>query len=737
MNLDILPVGDAPAALEFPHFPTHYQAVIWRNWNLIPPARLAKVLKTTEEKVVACGEAMGLTRDDSLLERWMDRGFQTIIRRNWELLDYGQLLELLDWPADKLAFTLKEDDFFFHKLGLHKPVCGTVAYRELTADEAARTAQIRATVQKVMSSLPPAAEKPFQFLENYGHLLPYPKDERANAFKFKFIYSYSALYGDALVDDELASYPEALFADYEASGVDGVWLQGILYKLVPWLGDDLEASRGWEQRLRNLKKLSERAGRHNVKLYLYLNEPRSMPPAFFEKHPDWRGIAGPENDFAVCTSAPGVLEALRDGIERLARAVPQLGGIFNITQSENLTHCKSRSLADTNSTLSEFGCSRCRTKTHAQLISEVNKAFYEGLQRAGTGVRLITYAWAWQPAWLDEIIGNLGEGVSVMSVSESLMPTNVFGVQSNVRDYTISKVGPGEVSRHIWELARAHGRSCVAKIQTNVSWELSAMPYLPVPDLVERHLKNLRECGVDGLMLGWTHGGAPGGNLPLLNCSKERLAQFLFGDDCQQSVLKAWSIFSDSFEKYFPIWGCTPLYQAPQNYGPVNLLYTKPTGRKATMIGFPFDDLPGWRGGHRPPNDKGPFKLGEDGIPEDLFQKSFDLLGSEWQRGLDILTALPKPADARQAANLAELITIADACRCHFQATANQIAFVRARKAGRLDKAVVQKERNEAIRLLELFHRDSRLGYEASNHYYYTENDLLEKVLNCDWVMAQ
>ena len=39
------------------------------------------------------------------------------------------------------------------------------------------------------------------------------------------------------------------------------------------------------------------------------------------------------------------------------------------------------------------------------------------------------------------------------------------------------------------------------------------MPWIPVPDLVERHLKNLRAEGVTGLMLSWTVGGYPGGNL--------------------------------------------------------------------------------------------------------------------------------------------------------------------------------------------------------------------------------
>lgn len=702
-----LPMGDAPAALQFPHFPTLHQALIWRNWNLVSIDRLAKVLRTEPENVIASAEAMGLVRDDSCLELWKQRGFQTIIRRNWELLNYDQMLELLDWTEDELAFTLKEDDFFFHKLGLHKPVCQNITYRELSEAEKQRTAEICKTVTQIRNSLPEAIEKPFQFLENYGNMEPYPC-ENADDFRFKFIYSYSALYGDALVDDELASYPEALFKDYEASGVEGVWLQGILYKLVPWLGEDLPLSAGWQKRLRNLRKLSERAGRHNVKIYLYLNEPRSMQPDFFEKHPDWRGVAGPENDFALCTSAPGVLEALSKGIEMLAREVPQLGGIFNITQSENLTHCRSRGGC----------CPRCESHSAAELISEVNRAFYDGLKKAGTGVQLIAYSWAWKPEWQDEIIARLGDGVAVMAVSEDCLPTDCFGFKSQVCDYTISKIGPSEISKNVWSIAHAHNHPCVAKIQTNVSWELSPVPYLPVPYLVERHLKNLRACGVDGLMLGWTHGGAPGGNLPLLNCSSDRLAQFLYGDELAPAIKQAWSFFSEAFEKYYPVDYTSTMYYAPQNFGPMSLLYENPTGRHATMIGFPYDDINGWRGN----------------IPVELFHKSFSLLAEGWTRGVQLLYSLPKPADSRLKANLDELITVADACRSHFQSTVNQINFVLVRNAGRLDGDVIAKEREEALCLLELSRKDSRLGYEASNHYFYTENDLLEKVIDCDYL---
>jgi hypothetical protein len=48
--------------------------------------------------------------------------------------------------------------------------------------------------------------------------------------------------------------------------------------------------------------------------------------------------------------------------------------------------------------------------------------------------------------------------------------------------------------------------------------------------------------------------------------------------------------------------------------------------------------------------------------------------------------------------------------------------------------AVLDEEIELARRLHAVVLRDSRIGFEASNHYYYTANDLKEKILNCEHV---
>ena len=50
-------------------------------------------------------------------------------------------------------------------------------------------------------------------------------------------------------------------------------------------------------------------------------------------------------------------------------------------------------------------------------------------------------------------------------------------------------------------------------------------------------------------------------------------------------------------------------------------------------------------------------------------------------------------------------------------------------------KACLESEITLARRLFTLTREDSRIGFEASNHYYYVPLDLAEKVINCRWLL--
>ena len=50
---------------------------------------------------------------------------------------------------------------------------------------------------------------------------------------------------------------------------------------------------------------------------------------------------------------------------------------------------------------------------------------------------------------------------------------------------------------------------------------------------------------------------------------------------------------------------------------------------------------------------------------------------------------------------------------------------------------LIEEEIELARTLHEIARQDSRIGFEAANHYSYTPNDLKEKVIQCEWLRAQ
>jgi len=126
-----LPVGSHPDALETPHFPDRLHAFVWRNWQLVEPQRLAEVVGTSAENIVQIAESMGLPDSESVDSRMVKSGYITLVRRNWHLLPYDQLLTLLDMNCEQLAQSdLDSDD----KQALHKQI-QQVLDREITLAE--------------------------------------------------------------------------------------------------------------------------------------------------------------------------------------------------------------------------------------------------------------------------------------------------------------------------------------------------------------------------------------------------------------------------------------------------------------------------------------------------------------------------------------------------------------------------------------------------------------------------
>lgn len=679
------PLGERALALN--HFPTKHQAFIFRAYEYVPAEIIARILKTTPQNVRIAAEEMGLP-DYAPGDLWLKKGYITIIRSMWHILPYSQLLELLQIDEAELGRILRDEDFLGTKLG-KKPICDEVFWRELNGEERLRTAEIR----RIMNGLSLEGKSPFDFEYRVPKILRCGKE----IFKTRMIYAFSGLYQHAFDVDSRVYLPDSQLRAYRDLGINGIWTQGVLSQLAEFPFDS-EVSVGYKERIERVRLLTERLAEYGIKLYLYINEPRAMPLEFFKEHPELRGhIRG---DMAcLCTSCEEVRAYLKNSIEAVCRAVPLLGGFFAITRSENPTNCYSHSGGEWGA----CSCPRCKERSVASVISETVSCILEGARRVSNDIKVFAWSWRWDEA-SEDIIRNLPKGVILLSQSELDMPFCIGGVCGNVLDYSMSIRGPGELAKNEWNIARERGLEIGAKVQLNTTWEASTVPEIPVAPSISAHMQELRDEGVEHLLLSWTLGGYPGRNLA-------EASRFFFDGVTQGS-----SSYSEAEEQFVRAFSEFPfhintLYFGPQNAGPSTLLYEKHTGYKATMTCFAYDDLESWRSIY----------------PIDVFEEQFKKLCEGWERGLSLLCA-----DENDT-----LSVVANAVYCLFKSSLNQIRFIRARDRGCFGEAIAAAKEELLVveKMICQMNKNAAIGYEAANHYYFSKGQLAEKIINCHYII--
>ncbi|MCL5097515.1 MAG: hypothetical protein M1608_08300, partial [Candidatus Omnitrophica bacterium] len=245
---------------------------------------------------------------------------------------------------------------------------------------------------------------------------------------------------------------------------------------------------------------------------------------------------------------------------------------------------------------------------------------------------------------------------------------------------------------------------------------------------------------------GWTMGGHPSPNFqlaqrmnripaPEVDVVLDDLARARFGVEGAAHARKAWTLASDAFRQY--PFNIGVVYTSPVQWGPANPLYPSKTGYHATMWGIPYDDLDSWRGPY----------------PPEVFAAQFEKVAAGFRLAVtELELAVKKTPPAQQNEAEADL-RFARAAAIHFQSVANQARFVLARNTlaqsantlapeerRRLQaemRQCLESEITLARQLFSLTREDSRIGFEPSCQYFYLPLDLVEKVVNCRWLLEQ
>lgn len=699
--------------LERLNFPQSWQAVIFRNYGFVKTENIAKTLGC--DIVAVEREALRLGLDNVVYDPiWEERGYITTIRNNWFILPYEQILSLLDISAERLEYILVNDDFLSVKLGDYKPECAPVYYAPLSAEEEAKTRLIADTVR---ANRVAPVKKPFDFFNE--------KDGDNCEIKqidgVRIVHGYLSPCGDAFIEGSEGYLPDSLLQEYAKNGVNGLWFHGVLSTLSYYPFDEY-VCKDYPVRRKNLNDLIARCARYGIKVYLYFNEPRGLAQEKFGKYAHL--IGRKENGFAsLCFEQKETQAYLYEAVKDLFTAVPELGGVITITMSENLTHCSYRS-GESSIYKTEL-CPVCKNIPPEETVAKVNNTIARAMRDSGSKAELIANRWGWSAfsGWSIEqslrCIDLHDENISILSVSEDELPIVKGGVQSVVRDYSISNVGPSPIAMASLTRAKEKGHKTYAKVQVNSSWECSAVPYLPVYDLFYKHFKNLAQIDVRNYMLTWTLGGYPSPTFDL--CAEytqkrdafdlDKWYQTQYGEQSVQ-VHDAVKTFCAGFEQYpFSI---EPVYLSPKTLGVSHIWDWAQEDKISTMVCYAYDDYETWI---KP-------------YPYEVYVSQMQKLLALWEQGLEKLQTLEKTGAVR------DLEIYAQTAYVHFKADLlqTQFAYYKRDKARYISEltAILEDERAITQKLIALSAENPYVGYEASNHYFYNERNLLEKLLNIE-----
>jgi len=157
------------------------------------------------------------------------------------------------------------------------------------------------------------------------------------------------------------------------------------------------------------------------------------------------------------------------------------------------------------------------------------------------------------------VIGLFPKGTIPLLTWENGKSFEIDGLQGYLRDYSISQVGPAEVTESQIAEAKRLGMKVYCKADSFATWQFGTIPYLPCPQQWLRRYAALEKFGVDGTLETWSNGYKPNfvAELRAWSCWTDpppwdqllrSIAHREFGPGSEELVLKAWSHFSEAIQ---------------------------------------------------------------------------------------------------------------------------------------------------------------------------------------------
>lgn len=487
-----------------------------------------------------------------------------------------------------------------------------------------------------------------EFSRREGPILPKGDIERHPRIKSRITRGFfSPTNRPPLNIDELMNdvdyYPDEYLNRLAHDGTNGLWIYTRLSDLVK---TDIipEWGVGSEKRIAKLNSIIKRCKRYGIKVYVFFIDPAILPESMYDKYSD---IAGVRVDYAkgytFCTNSERGAQYCIEAMQKLCEALPDFGGVIDITNGERNTSCASQN---------PDNCPRCRGKSRAEVLAHTVNLLKEGMRRANSKAEFVSWTYGhreWELSEIEEYVEKAPQDVIIMQNFEEKGITEQLGKPRMALDYWLSYVGPSEKYKVSAATAKKGGKEMYAKMQVCCSHELATVPYIPVPGI----LFDKYNTELSGVMQCWYFGNYPSlmskaaGELSFLQDFSdkqgflENLAGIYYGSSKAEQVSKAWRCFEDGYKNY-PV-NILFSYYGPAHDGVVWELQLKPKNHPLSRSWLYLEAAEGDR-------------IGECLFGCHTLEEAVTLLGeikTNWEKGLKFL-----PQDVKEQKSVADALYI-------------------------------------------------------------------------------
>jgi hypothetical protein len=381
---------------------------------------------------------------------------------------------------------------------------------------------------------------------------------------------------------QCGSYKDVVFFGFNAVLYGG----GDLYALSQSDAIPELSSRRVPGLLKSHQEGMKQLAQYGLKAYGFLNTRQKFPKSdpVFQAHPEIRGALtwSADGEYTLCTSHPLVRRYLKESLQGLFKALPELQGVVIIIGGEGFYHCHMRPYGVEKG---HTNCARCEPLGAEAAVADLCNDFAGAIREVNPEAELVAWPYSAEHVWAKDravagLIEKLRPGVALFTeIEKSETIQKPHGIVKDVWDYSIDLIGPGpRAQEQIAACAKNHVRVYL-KSEPELGFEAPRLPQIPCMDRWADRADALASCGADGAWVFPAFRPFYGASTAEINKffwwspipDREALlkafAQRLAGQPSSDSLRQAWKHVSDAipFSPELP-----PYYTGPYYLGPMH-----------------------------------------------------------------------------------------------------------------------------------------------------------------------